>query len=149
MQSTSQEENFQEKLFLFWELLQPLENFLDSEQYLFWFLFENLQSVCGNCISRVQKKFRESLGKIFDCFVVFGSRRKISVFFWILHKPFRQRCQTTFSSPEETFRVNFFFWRSYILFSIFKPWTEIFGSVSKINRMVVRFQLYMFGGSFG
>ena len=108
VQSTSPQENFQGKHF-FWELLQPFDYFLDWEQYLFWLLFENPQSVCGNCISRVQKKFRESSGKNFWLFRRFWVSNWNLSFFWFLDKPFRQRCQTTFSSPEETFGEKRFF----------------------------------------
>ena len=87
MQSTSSQENFEEKL-LFFENYYNLWN-------IFWIQSNIFSDSCLKTFNRFvetafhvsRRNFQNLLGKVFDCFVVFGSRTKISVIsdFWTNH----------------------------------------------------------------
>ena len=148
MQSTSSQENFEEKL-LFFENYYNLWN-------IFWIQSNIFSDSCLKTFNRFvetafhvsRRNFQNLLGKIFDCFVVFGSRTKISVIsdFWTNH--FGNVVKRPSRVHRKRSGKNVFFPKK--LYSVFHfPWTEIYGSVSRNYCMDVRFQFLLLGGSFG
>ena len=147
--STSQEENFQEKR----SFLRTITTF----GIFFWIKSNIFSDSCLKTLNRFvdtafhvsRRNFENLLGKFFDCFVVFGSRTEISVFsdFWTNH--FGNVVKRPSPVQRKRSGKNVFFRRSSIPFSSFKLWAEIYGCLGENYRMVVRFHLYMFGGSFG
>ena len=140
MQSTSSQENFEEKL-LFFENYYNLWN-------IFWIQSNIFSDSCLKTFNRFvetafhvsRRNFQNLLGKVFDCFVVFGSRTKISVIsdFWTNH------FGNVVKRPSRVHRKRsgknvFFFRRIYILSSIFLErkfmglWAETTAWLSDFN----------------
>ena len=147
--STSQEENFQEKR----SFLRTITTFgiffglrAISFLILVWKPSIGLWTLHFTCPEEISRIFWENF-LIVSSFL--GLELK-SQFFLI----FGQTISATLSNDLLQSRGNvrgkmFFFRRRSIPFSSFKLWAEIYGCLGENYRMVVRFHLYMFGGSFG